>query len=111
MNNTKSVPEYLPGKNKTTGTLSNFWCKLFKTLCDLSIGYALPTPVKKTTQLFVKKLIVGLCIFLIPTIVNSIISFAQSDKDKTAGVGDFRKCALCFAGDDACDYYIKNSGK
>ncbi|MBR5662910.1 MAG: hypothetical protein IKX00_04635 [Bacilli bacterium] len=65
--------------------------------------------IEKTTQLFIKKIIIGLVIFLIPTIINSIISFAQSDKDRTASNGDFKKCALCFAGDDACDYYIKNS--
>lgn len=66
--------------------------------------------LEKTTQAFIKKIIVAVAIFLIPTIVNSIISFSQSSTDKTdAKSGPFTKCAMCFAGDKSCNTYIDNA--
>lgn len=68
--------------------------------------------LEKTTAKLIKKLIVGIMIFLIPTIVDGIISFSQSDKDAAdAKTGEFKKCALCFAGDKMCDTYINSSSK
>lgn len=67
--------------------------------------------VEKTTQALIKKVIVGLLIFFIPTIVNALISFSQSNKDKGDLNGEFAKCALCFAGDKACDSYISSASK
>lgn len=67
--------------------------------------------LEKTTQLLIKKVIVGVMIFMIPTIVNSLISFSQSSKDKTDKNGTFSKCALCFAGDKKCKDYINSASK
>lgn len=68
--------------------------------------------LEKTTHILIKKVIVGLCIFIIPTVVNAIISISRSDKDKKdATSGEFIKCAMCFAGDDSCDSYIKGAVK
>ena len=66
--------------------------------------------LEKTTQVLIKKVIVGVMIFMIPTIINSIISFSQSGKDKAdSTTGPFTKCALCFAGDKSCDSYINSA--
>lgn len=66
--------------------------------------------LEKTTQSLIKKVIVGLMIFLIPTIFNALISFSQSSKDKTdSKTGEFSKCALCLAGDKSCNSYIQSA--
>lgn len=68
--------------------------------------------LEKTTQKLIKKIVVGVMIFMIPTIINSLISFSQSSKDKAdANSGEFRKCALCFAGHKDCDNYIDSASK
>lgn len=65
--------------------------------------------IEKTTEALIKKVIVGVLIFLIPTIVNALISLSQSGKDKTdATTGEFSNCALCFAGDKQCNVIISN---
>lgn len=67
--------------------------------------------IEKTTQALIKKVIVGLLIFFIPTIVDALVGFAQSGKDKADKSGEFKKCALCFVGDKECDSYIKGASK
>jgi hypothetical protein len=66
---------------------------------------------EKTTQALIKKIIIGVLIFLIPTIVNSLISLSQSGKDKSDATGEFGNCALCFAGDKQCNVIINNIEK
>lgn len=65
--------------------------------------------IEKTTQALIKKVIVGLLIFFIPTIVDAIVGYAQSGRDKSDKTGEFKKCALCFVGDSECDSYIKGA--
>lgn len=67
--------------------------------------------IEKTTQSLIKKVIVGLIIFLVPTIVNAVISSSQSAQDKADASGEFIKCAMCFAGDSSCDGYIDSADK
>ena len=65
--------------------------------------------LEKVIQSFIKKLVVGLAIFLIPTIVDSLVGLAQSKKDvEDVKTGDFSKCAACFTGAKACSQYIAN---
>ena len=67
--------------------------------------------IERTTHSLIRKVIVGLFIFFIPTIVDSLVSFSQSSADKNDKAGEFKKCALCFAGDRECDNYIKYANK
>lgn len=65
--------------------------------------------LEKVTQSFITKLVVGLAIFLIPTVVDSLVGLAQSKKDvEDVKTGDFSKCAACFTGAKACSQYIAN---
>lgn len=67
--------------------------------------------IEKTTQSLIKKVIAGLIIFLVPTIVNAVISSSQSAQDKADASGEFIKCAMCFAGDSSCNGYIDSADK
>lgn len=65
--------------------------------------------LEKVTQSFIIKLIVGLAIFMIPTIVDSLVHLAQSNKDvNDVKTGAFSKCTACFTGMKTCDTYISN---